>query len=232
MIAYQYAVRDEINRVVSYAAAVRAKFSSGAEATDLLRDAEHLATLYASLINVLPKEISKKIGKEGKAPQHLHWMRKFLREGKVDRAEVDILDICRIDLPAVEHAFRDWIEHATEYDGELREKTTPLLIQREFDSAIRKAFVILTSRLRATYNLPNARDGAKLANAIFGSDGAAAATLDASQRAAMRDFVAGLYGVYRNRYGHEDVEAPLHEAESVIGSVNWLLLWLSENGPK
>jgi hypothetical protein len=227
VIAYQYAVRDEINRVVSYAEAVRAKFNSGAEANDLLRDAENLAALYDSLMDALPKEIRK----SGKAPQHLAWMRKWLREGKVDRAEVDILDICRLDLPTVERAFREWSEHATEYDAELREKTIPLLIQREFDSAIRKAFVILTSRLRAAYHLPHARDGVKLANAIFGPDGAASATVDASERAAMRDLVAGLYSVYRNRYGHEDIEAPLHEAEAVIGSVNWLLLWLSENGP-
>jgi hypothetical protein len=227
MIVYQYAVRDQIDRVVSYAQAVRTKFSSGAEANDLLRDAENLTALYASLVDILPKEIRK----EGRAPQHFAWMRKWLREGKVDRAEVDILDICRIDLPAVEHAFRDWCEQATEYDDELREKTIPLLIQREFDSAIRKAFVILTSRLRATYQLPRTRDGAQLANAIFGAGGVAAATLDGTERAAMRDLVAGLYGVYRNRYGHDDVEAPLPEAEAVIGSVNWLLLWLSENGP-
>jgi hypothetical protein len=227
MIVYQYAIRDQIDRVVSYAEAVRAKFSSGADATDLLQDAENLATLYDGVMRALPTEIRK----SGKAPQHLAWMRKFLREGKVDRAEVDILDICRIDLPAVERAFREWSEQATEYDDELKEKTIPLLIQREFDSAIRKAFVILTSRLRTTYDLGNTRDGAKLANAVFGPDGAAAASLDASERAAMRELLAGLYGVYRNRYGHEDVEAPLYEAEAVIGSINWFLLWLSQRGP-
>ena len=188
MIAYQYAVRDEINRVVSYAEAVRAKFNSGARANDQLRDAENLAALYDSLTDALPRELRK----SGKALQHLAWMRKWLREDKADRAEVDILDICRIDLPANQRAFRDWSEHATECDNELREETTPLLIQREFDSAIRKAFVILTSRLRAVYDLPRARDGAKLANAIFGPDGAASATLDTSERAATRDLVAGL----------------------------------------
>lgn len=227
MVVYQYAMRDQIDRVVSYAQAVRAKFSSGAEASDLLRDADNLAALYSSLMESLPKEIRK----EGRAPQHLAWMRKWLREGKADRAEVDILDICRIDLPAIERAFREWCEHATEYDDELREKTFPLLIQREFDSAIRKAFVILTNRLRAVYHVPHIRDGDRLANTIFGSGGVTAATLDPSERSAMRDLVAGLYGVYRNRYGHEDVEAPLHEAEAVIGSVNWVLLWLSQNGP-
>ena len=51
MIAYQYAVRDEINRVVSYAEAVRAKFNSGARADDLLRDAENLAALYDTLMD-------------------------------------------------------------------------------------------------------------------------------------------------------------------------------------
>lgn len=227
MIVYQYAVRDQINRVVNYAEAVRAKFTSGADPADLLQDAENLATLYDALMRALPIEIKK----AGKAPQHLAWMRKFLREGKVDRAEADIIDICRIDLPAIERAFRDWSDHATEYDDELKDKTIPLLIQREFDSAIRKAFVILSGRLRAAYHLGSARDGAKLANAIFGPDGVAAAGLDAADRAAMRDLLAGLYGVYRNRYGHEDVEAPLHEAEAVIGSINWFLLWLSENGP-
>jgi hypothetical protein len=43
----------------------------------------------------------------------------------------------------------------------------------------------------------------------------------------MRNLLAGLYGLFRNTLDHHDVDVPWHEAEAVIGMVNWALLRLS-----
>ena len=37
-----------------------------------------------------------------------------------------------------------------------------------------------------------------------------------------------MYGVFRNKYGHEDVEAPWHVADAVLSMINTVLKMLDE----
>ena len=39
----------------------------------------------------------------------------------------------------------------------------------------------------------------------------------------MRDLLVGLFGVFRNRYSHRDVEPAWSEPAAVLGMVNWAL---------
>lgn len=116
-----------------------------------------------------------------------------------------------------------WVNGAI--DPELESKTRRLIESREWDSAIRKAFVVLTSRLAARYGVPSGVDGLRLANEIFGASSTRSELKDAD-RQAMRDLLAGLYGVFRNKYGHEDHNCEWHEVEAIMTMVNALLLEL------
>ena len=55
-----------------------------------------------------------------------------------------------------------------------------------------------------------------------------ASGLPQSERQAFRDLLAGLYGVFRNTYGHQDQEAPWHEADAVLSMINTVLKRLED----
>ena len=52
-----------------------------------------------------------------------------------------------------------------------------LVRTREFSSAIRQAFVVLTERLRAKYKLKPGTDGSDLVNQIYGTKSALTAAM-------------------------------------------------------
>lgn len=142
----------------------------------------------------------------------------------------------QFDISALERAFVEWCGACAHFDGELRNEIKSLLAQRQLDSAVRKSFVILKERLVdmcCALGEPRSAvvemDGDSLVNHIFGASGSAVARMSekAAEREAMRNLLAGLYGVFRNIVDHHDVEVPWHEAEAVIGMVNWTLLRLS-----
>lgn len=98
-----------------------------------------------------------------------------------------------------------------------------LISLREFSSAIREAFVILTERLRKKFNQPAGSDGVALVNEIYGKNSALTANMDAGDRQAMRDYLAGAYGLLRNKYAHGKPPLDLVELEATLASVNLAL---------
>jgi hypothetical protein len=88
--------------------------------------------------------------------------------------------------------------------------------------------VILKSRLVAKFGVDHDLDGADLVNRIFGASGLLSSRLESEERQAMRDLLAGLYGVFRNKYGHQDVEAPWHEADAILSMINFVLKRIEE----
>ncbi|MHA1981873.1 MAG: TIGR02391 family protein [Promethearchaeota archaeon] len=211
-----------------YAENLRAKFNANATPEDLLLDRNNLDTLFKHLEGVLPKEIQGRTGFE----RHLIWMEKRLKENNPELCRGDIEDICLSDLPMLEKLFREWCTDNIHFDQELVDKVSDLLIHQEYDSAIRKAFVILKSRLVSKLNGPGNLDGADLVNHLFGKDGYLAAVIDKTEKQAMRDLLAGLYGVFRNKYGHQDIKAPRHETDAVLSMINYVLKRIDEYGQK
>lgn len=182
MLLYEYRVRDEFEKTKSYAENLRAKFGSGAPLEELRTDFENLVTLCDNLQEILPKEIRERTN----LGRHLGFLQRNLSKGHLYQGDLD--DICQNDLPTLERCFRDWCADAVHFDKELKEKISNLLVRHEYDSAIRKAFVILKSRLVTQFGVSPDWDGIDLVNAIFGKTGVAIA-LDAGERQAMRDLL-------------------------------------------
>ncbi|MEB2346059.1 MAG: hypothetical protein OZ948_15125 [Deltaproteobacteria bacterium] len=114
-----------------------------------------------------------------------------------------------------------WARQPENYDKELVGAIANLLLRREYDSAIRKAFLILTERMRAQFGAPATVDGEDLVNHAFGKQ--ASPSLPEPTRVALRNLFAGVYVLFRNRFSHQHVAPTFAETDAAIGVVNWAL---------
>lgn len=218
MLLYESAVRDEFKRVYDLAERIRAKFDTGAKASELPQDLQLLDAAYEQLKRLLPVGVSA-----GNIGRHLGFLKYYLEREKVESCRGDIRDICLFDLPALEQSFRDWCASQQHYDAEFAEKVGELLRERYLDSAVRKGFVVLKERLVRSFDVPGDVDGRELVNQVFGGKGYLSGKIPESEREAMRNLLDGLFGVFRNVYGHRDVEPDWYEVEAILAMINWSL---------
>lgn len=104
----------------------------------------------------------------------------------------------------------------------------PLVHGGHYDSAIRKSFVILTDRLRRAFGVNEQLDGEDLVNLVFGKGGKIPIALDEGKKQAFRNLISGFYGVYRNRYAHNDVEPQLAQVGAIVELANSILAEVEE----
>src|SRR5690606_17354317 len=130
-----------------------------------------------------------------------HFLQYYLEQDAQESCVNDISDILKFDLPHVEKTLRSRIKNDDSYDAEFAEKIGPLIRDQHFDSAIRRAFVILKERLVKRFDLTSNLDGNDLVNAVFGTKGVLTGHIPEQDQRAMRDLLVGLYGTFRNRYG-------------------------------
>ena len=100
----------------------------------------------------------------------------------------------------------------------------PLMNGGHFDSAVRKIFVVLTDRLRRAFGVTEPIDGDDLVNLVFGKGENIPVALDDSQKQAMRNLISGFYGVYRNRFAHNDLEPTLTHARALMEMANTIII--------
>ena len=216
--AFEPRALTELARVRELAVRVRERFDAGAEAAEILRDVELLEAAYQALEDVLPAGVER-----GNLARHIHFLGYYLKQDQPEHCRDDIRDVCRVDLPRLERAIQDHAGDDDQHDAEFVERIGPLLRDQHLDSAVRRAFVLLKERLVRKFGLAPELDGANLVNAVFGDRGVLAGQIPDPERQGMRDLLAGLYGVFRNRYGHRDVEPGWFEAASVLGMIDLTL---------
>lgn len=218
MLLYVDEVCQEIESILAYAVIVREKFAAERAASELLLDAKALDARIENLATMLPERTMA-----GGAIRHSGWMVHWLGRGDVDSCKGDIDDIVERDLPDTLKKVREWANRLAYVDADLRQDIAPLIRTRQFDSAIRKAFVVLKARLCERFGLDGRLDGVDLVNTLFGRNAPHFPDLDPALRQAYRDLFAGVFGVLRNRFAHGDDEADLVDLDAVITSVNLCL---------
>lgn len=218
MLLYVDEVLREIEALTEYGRIVRQKFEQGREARELLLDAQALNARSVSLDAMMPEGTNS-----SGLLRHTHFMVYWLGRGEIESCTQDIIDIVDHDLPHCKAQVETWSRELVYVDAELREQVLPLLRTKQFDSAIRKAFVILKSRLCAKFELDEAQDGVPLIGQIFGANSPHMTHLDAGQKQAYRDLFAGLFGLLRNKFAHNNVEPTLSELDTVLSSINHCL---------
>ncbi|WP_414040263.1 TIGR02391 family protein [Acidithiobacillus sp. M4-SHS-6] len=190
-----------------------------AEPPELLRVQQELGELATQLVEGAGLEW----GQCGSLGRHLNFLSYYLKRNDKEGCSADIKDVLFYDLPAT---LRSLIAGATEeqyLDEKLRDAVYPLLDGSHYDSAIRKTFVVLTNRLRRAFGINDEVDGEDLVNYVFGKGGKIPVALGDSKKQALRNLISGFYGVYRNRYAHNDSEADFADARAIIEMANQIL---------
>ncbi|MEW8252568.1 MAG: TIGR02391 family protein [Candidatus Thiodiazotropha sp.] len=223
MLIYVDEILGEIDSIREYAAIIKEKFDQGRTAEELLLDARGLSKRIEYLYSIMPEGCSP-----GNAGRHVHFMIHYLERDRINSCTQDITDIIEHDLPEGESTVRQWANNLAYVDADLRNELRTLVRTGQFDSAIRKAFVVLKERICTKYDFSNDMDGADLINKLFGSSSEYFSEMHPKEKQAHRDLFAGLFGLVRNRYAHNNVEASLTEMDTVISGINYCLRLIDE----
>ena len=199
-----------------------------AESSELLRMHTILSDEVERLLNI------SGLGWEdcGSLGRHLVFMAMFLKKNDKSGCQKDAKDIVFFDLPA---ALRNLVAKSTDdshFDQRLKDAVSPLMAGGHYDSAVRKAFVVLTDRLRRAFGVTDSIDGEELVNQVFGKGGKLPVELEDSQKQAFRNLISGFYGVYRNQVAHNDVATDLAHARAIIEMANTIIYDIEEISTK
>ena len=190
------------------------------EAPELLRMQTALVAEIESLLHVS----GLTWGDCGNLGRHLTFLRRYLIDNEKENCVQDVKDIVFFDLPT---ALRNLVANSGDdkhFDQRLKDGVMPLMNGGHYDSAIRKIFVVLTDRLRRAFGVAEEIDGDDLVNLVFGKGGKIPVALDDPKKQAFRNLISGFYGVYRNRFAHNDVEPTLAQARAIIEMANTIIL--------
>ena len=158
-----------------------------------------------------------------------HFIRYYLAQRQPSNCENDLEVFRAQNIPAAKDALKRWGGSLAYFDDELRDAVKGLVRTKEFSSAILRAFVILTERLRRTYGLKAGTDGPELVNQIYGSKSTLTNGMDPAERQSVRDYLAGAYGLLRNKYAHGSPPLDLTEMEAALATVNLALKMLKSS---
>lgn len=218
MLMYVDEVQGEIDDILKYARLIREKFDAGRSASELLLDAKALDVRIQNLHAMLPEGTMI-----ASTRRHASWLKYWLERNSLESCKSDIIDICERDLPEVSDAMREWSSRLVWVDADLRRDILPLIRFCQFDSAICKAFVVLKTRLCRKFSLDEKIDGEDLVNAIFGSKSPHLSQLSQGEKAAYRNLFAGMFGLLRNRFAHNDEQPDLSDLDTAIANINTCL---------
>lgn len=223
MFAFSEEIFKEIDGCEEYARLIEKKIQEKASGEVLVLDVQGLETRIKKLAEMLPDGVTT-----GNAFRHLNFLKKYVGEGTPEHGLQDAHEIGKYDLDVARQGVRRWCAELAFADDEFRRGVLPLIRMGEFDSAVRKAFVILKERLCDKFKLSHDLDGVELVNRVFGSKSELSAHLSDSDKQACRDFFAGLFGISRRRLAHNDHKVGLAELEMVVSSVNYCLQIISD----
>lgn len=162
MLIYVDEIIQEIGAIQEYATIVRDKFDAGRPAAELLLDAKALHIRVENLAAMMPERAMA-----GEALRHSSWMVHWLTKNDVASCTDDVHGIVDRDLPQAIANIQEWANKLTYVDADLRQEIAPLIRTRQFDSAIRKAFVVLKTRLVEKFQLAERLDGVPLVNELL-----------------------------------------------------------------
>ena len=187
-----------------------------AEPTELLRIQQVLGEEAEKLLNVSGLDW----GQCANLGRHLTFLSYYLKRNDKQGCAQDIKDILFFDLPTALKSLVSGSSDDGHLDQRLKDAVLPLIHGKHYDSAVRKTFVLLTDRLRRAFGVQEEVDGDDLVNLVFVKGGKVPVVLEDSKKQAFRNLISGFYGVFRNRYAHNDVEPTLSQVHAIVEMAN------------
>lgn len=168
--------------------------------------------------------------------RHLSWLERRHREGNPAAADGDIIDLREHDLPEVVDVVVNW--SAGIMDAELVATISDSWRAQRYDAAVREAFVLTESRIRALAGVaPNEGvTGRRLVARLlpgngpserWTNEGLLGRLTDAEQGGA-RELLNGAVSLFRNATAHRETAYTRNEAEDVLHLVNLCLRMLAK----
>ncbi len=181
---------------------------------------ERFISKYNELQSLLPGDFTD----PSSIIRHSAFIKYWLEKNDKESCRHDIIDILNYDIPKFEEALIDYFDRPADFDEELSQKISKLIEVGEWDSAIRKCFVVLTERLRKRYcPTEKGMDGRDLINHIFGNKSSIDTGFEENDKLALRNLLDGLYGFYRNKWAHSDKDPNRAELDSIVSIINDIL---------
>jgi len=159
----------------------------------------------------------------GNLGRHLTFLTHYLKKDDKASCAQDIKDILFFDLPTTLRSLIAKASDNSHFDQRLRDGVMPLVDGGHYDSAVRKVFVLLTDRLRRAFGVQDEIDGEDLINLVFGRGGKIPVALDEPKRQAFRNLISGFYGVFRNRFAHNDAHPDLAQTAAILEMANTII---------
>ena len=210
---YQHFFKDRvtglIDKLIKISSELKGMFDNEEELNRLSLKLE----VFNELLKELEAEIDRDILDDTNLMRHVAFLNRYISEGNPESCYADIKDILEKDLPRLR------VLHFSETrldkpDIELEKAIKSLLFAGELDSAVRKSFLVLSHRLRKEFGVSTEIDGIELVNYIFGNKGVS--TLPSKEKEAVRNLLAGMYGVFRNDFMHNLVNKKETEFATIL----------------
>lgn len=180
--------------------------------------------VFNSVYEELESKTDKELFSKSNLSRHVSFLNRYLNQDLPQNCESDINNICETDIEQFRKTYLE--KRKSEYiDFELENNIKLLIESDQFDSAVRKAFLTLTERLRSKYKISKDKDGLELISLIFGKNGIS--TIDIHEKESIRNLLSGLYGVFRNDFMHNLINKKKTEV-STIYMINTVLHLLNE----
>lgn len=172
--------------------------------------------------------------------RHLAFISRNHGRGRPEDSDGDVRDIRERDLMEVVQEVTDWI--ATTDNTEVAEAAGSAWERRDYDGAVRSAFVRLETRMRERARV-SATDGGmvgrRLVNRLLPDNGVSArwnpegllGRLKEQEQVAARELFLGALGLFRNATGHRETGYTREEAADVLSLIALCFRLLAKVSP-
>jgi len=223
-ILFQDTVTKKINKLKKLAYELKLRFNLKQENSVLLAHIEFIEKEFHEISRLLPANYKT----QSNLKRHIDFTKRYLKEGTPQYCASDINEICENDIDMFEESYFT-SKNGFFNLGNYSENINELISDGHFDSAIRKSFISLTEFLKNHFKVKQDIDGRELVNHIFGKNGIINETITNEKKESLRDFLSGLYGLYRNEYAHKTKTPSWSETSSLIGMINLIIEDIKNN---
>ncbi|HEX9758413.1 MAG TPA: TIGR02391 family protein [Nitrospiria bacterium] len=158
--------------------------------------------------------------------RHLWFVKRYIGTDRHKLVPHNLRDIVEFDIPIIRNEFKNHIMANPSIHPRFREECGDLIAVGEFDSVIRKGFVIIRELAKRRFPLLEGSqiDGINLMQKLFDNNsGLIRVHTEKDKQGGFRDIAKGLYAWARNDEMHNLRDRPVYEIECIMMLINQIM---------